>query len=146
MDAKLEIPISAKVLSDGEAETILVAGKDVSPERLAERTGLKKVEVLLVETTDGKVNLEALLTTLSERKITSILVEGGGAVHGNFFDHGFVDRVYAFIAPKLIGGKDALSPVGGMGCLKIGEGIKLERVETVSLGSDFLITGCTSKG
>lgn len=146
LDAKLEIPISAKVLSDGEAETILVAGKDVSPERLAERTGLKKVEVLLVETTDGKVNLEALLTTLSERKITSILVEGGGAVHGNFFDHGFVDRVYAFIAPKLIGGKDALSPVGGMGCLKIGEGIKLERVETVSLGSDFLITGCTSKG
>ncbi|MHC1718729.1 MAG: bifunctional diaminohydroxyphosphoribosylaminopyrimidine deaminase/5-amino-6-(5-phosphoribosylamino)uracil reductase RibD [Acidaminococcaceae bacterium] len=146
LDAKLEIPINAKVLSDGEAETIIVSGKDVLPERLAERTGLANVEVLQVETTDGKVNLDTLLTTLSERKITSILVEGGGAVHGNFFDYGFVDRVYAFIAPRLIGGKEALSPVGGMGCLKIADGIKLERVETMSLGNDFLITGCTAKG
>ena len=145
LDAKLEMPLTAKVLSDGEAETIIVAGKDVLPERLAERTGLEKVEVLQVDTDDGKVDLNALLTTLSERKITSILVEGGGAVHGSFFDAGFVDRVYAFIAPKLIGGKEALSPIGGMGCLKIADGLKLDRVETMALGNDFLITGCRTK-
>ena len=98
-----------------------------------------------MDTDDGKVDLNALLTTLSERKITSILVEGGGAVHGSFFDAGFVDRVYAFIAPKLIGGKEALSPIGGIGCLKIADGLKLDRVETMALGNDFLITGCTTK-
>ena len=146
LDAKLEIPINAKVLSDGEAETIIVAGKDVLPELLSERTGLEKVEVLQVDTVDGKVDLKELLTKLSERKITSILVEGGGAVHGSFFDAGFVDRVYAFIAPRLIGGTEALSPIGGMGCLKIADGLKLDRVETMALGNDFLITGCTAKG
>ena len=146
LDAKLEIPISEKVISDGEAKTIIVAGKDVLPERLAERTFLDNVEVLQVDTTDGNVDLNELLITLSERKITSILVEGGGAVHGNFFDAGFVDRVYAFIAPRLIGGKKSLSPIGGIGCLKIADGIQLDRVETMVLGSDFLITGCTAKG
>ncbi|NLH44537.1 MAG: bifunctional diaminohydroxyphosphoribosylaminopyrimidine deaminase/5-amino-6-(5-phosphoribosylamino)uracil reductase RibD [Acholeplasmataceae bacterium] len=146
LDAKLEIPISAKVISDGEAKTIIVAGKDVLPERLAERKCLDNVEVLQVDTTDGNVDLDELLITLSERKITSILVEGGGAVHGNFFDAGFVDRVYAFIAPRLIGGKKSLSPIGGIGCLKIADGIQLDRVETMVLGSDFLITGCMAKG
>ncbi len=146
LDAKLEIPISEKVISDGEAKTIIVAGKDVLPERLAERTFLDNVEVLQVDTTDGNVDLNELLITLSERKITSILVEGGGAVHGSFFDAGFVERVYAFIAPRLIGGKKALSPIGGIGCLKIADGIQLDRVETMVLGSDFLITGCTAKG
>ncbi|MGL5206203.1 MAG: bifunctional diaminohydroxyphosphoribosylaminopyrimidine deaminase/5-amino-6-(5-phosphoribosylamino)uracil reductase RibD [Acidaminococcaceae bacterium] len=145
LDARLEIPTSAKVLSDGEAQTIIVAGKNVLPERLTERVNLKNVEVLQFQAADDKINLKLLLDELSERKITSILVEGGGAVHGNFIDEGFVNRVYAFIAPKIVGGIKALSPVGGIGCTKIADGLQLDRVETMVLGKDFLITGCTAK-
>lgn len=146
LDTKLEIPLTSKVLNDGEAQTIIVTGKDAPAERLVEREKLKTVEVLQIGTSGGRLDLDELLNKLGERKITSILVEGGGDVHGSFFDHGFVERVYAFIAPKIIGGKEALSPVGGIGSKSIANGLGLNELETKVLGNDFLITGRTVKG
>lgn len=146
LDTNLEIPVTSKVLCDGQAETILVTGRAVAEERLRERKFLPHVEVLQVGITEGRLDLNELLNILGERKMTSILVEGGSEVHGTFLDYGFVNRVYAFIAPKIVGGKNALTPIGGAGKKKIADSFVLNDIETKILGNDFLITGYPMKG
>ena len=94
---------------------------------------------------DGKLDLNALMKYLAEQEITSLLVEGGSEVHGAFLDTGFAERVYAFIAPKIIGGRNALSPVGGNGCKDMGKALRLTDIEYKELGCDLLITGRTER-
>ena len=90
---------------------------------------------------DGVLPVAQVVQSLAERGITSLLVEGGSAIHGAFFDAGLADRVCAFIAPKLIGGAAALPPVGGAGSSLVETGWQLTEVEMEKLGSDVLITG-----
>ena len=78
---------------------------------------------------------------LGERGIDSILLEGGGALNEAALKAGIVDRVAAFIAPKLIGGANAKTPVEGEGFAKMSQAICLENVEMRSIGGDFLIQG-----
>lgn len=68
-------------------------------------------------------------------------MEGGGNIHGSLLQTGLVDRVYAYIAPKLIGGKDALSPVGGDGIEKMKDAVVLQNQEILRLGADYCIRG-----
>ena len=63
----------------------------------------------------GRIPLPALLAELGKRCFTNVLVEGGSELLGSFFDAGLIDEVHAFIAPKLLGGTAAKSPVGGVG-------------------------------
>ena len=65
--------------------------------------------------TGKTISIQEVLAELSKRNIQSILVEGGSQVIGSFFDEGLVDKVYAFHAPMIIGGKEAPSAVGGEG-------------------------------
>ena len=71
---------------------------------------------------DGRVDLRVMLSELGRRQITSLFVEGGGALLGSLFDEGLVDRVIGFVAPVIVGGDDAPSPVSG---LRIGCGAQL---------------------
>ncbi|MEG1345704.1 MAG: bifunctional diaminohydroxyphosphoribosylaminopyrimidine deaminase/5-amino-6-(5-phosphoribosylamino)uracil reductase RibD [Acidaminococcaceae bacterium] len=145
LDARLEIPPTAQVLADGEAPTLLVTSTTVSAKLVEARSKLPQVEVLQVGTVDGKIDLAALLTVLGARKITGLLVEGGSATHGAFYAAGLVNRVYAFIAPKIIGGAGALPPIGGCGAPTIATGRQLTALETKVLGQDLLITGSLAK-
>ena len=56
-----------------------------------------------------------MMSELGRREITSLFVEGGGTVLGSLFDDGLVDRVIGFIAPVIVGGIAAPSPVSGVG-------------------------------
>lgn len=68
-------------------------------------------------------------------------MEGGGTLLGSFFDQGLVDKVYAFVAPVIIGGKDAVTAVEGRGVSKIAEALRLNRLKTERLGDDIMIYG-----
>lgn len=139
LDSNCEIPMTAKIF-DGEAETLLVTGtsKQAKAEALQ---ALPKVEVLQLPAVNGKLPVALLLQELAGRNLTSILVEGGSTVHGDFLEAGLVDRIYAFIAPKLIGGKEALTPVGGKGFALMEDCYVLKETETLPLGADILLTG-----
>ena len=102
---------------------------------------LPNVEVVRLPLEGGRLPIAQVVQKLAERGLTSLLVEGGSAVHGAFFDAGLADRVCAFIAPKLIGGARALPPVGGVGADLVETGWQLESVEFTQLGSDLLVTG-----
>jgi diaminohydroxyphosphoribosylaminopyrimidine deaminase/5-amino-6-(5-phosphoribosylamino)uracil reductase len=92
---------------------------------------------------DGRVALPALLDELGQRGILSLLVEGGAEVHASFFAEGLVDKVYAYVAPRLIGGKEAPGPLGGAGVEHLAGSTQLHELDFARLGDDLVITGYT---
>ena len=144
LDSKAAIALNAKILN-GEAKTIIAVSEAAPHDKLDELQKLTNVEVLKLPQRNGHLDLQALLEKLADMEITSVLVEGGSEVHGAFIDAGLAERVYAFIAPKIIGGKNAFGPVGGIGSTDMGKALKLRGVEYKQLGADFLITGRTER-
>ena len=90
---------------------------------------------------DGSVDLEELLRTLGERGVLSVLVEGGAAVHGALFDLGLVDGVVAFLAPMVIGGREAPGAVGGHGVARLADAHRLVNLEVRQVGDDLMVSG-----
>ena len=123
------------------AETIVVTSLEADGVKAEAISVLPNVEVIRLPLEDGKIPLDLLIIQLANRNITSLLVEGGSEIHGAFKDAGLADRVYAFIAPKVVGSKNALTPIGGVGSATIDEGWQLDEVEYQVLGKDLLITG-----
>jgi diaminohydroxyphosphoribosylaminopyrimidine deaminase/5-amino-6-(5-phosphoribosylamino)uracil reductase len=78
---------------------------------------------------------------LGRRGLISLLVEGGAETHGSFLERGLVNKVYAYIAPKLIGGSAAPGPFGGVGVARLVDSVRLHEVEVARLGEDLQITG-----
>lgn len=144
LDSNAAIPLNAKILN-GEAKTIVAVSEAAPQDKLNELQKLTTVEVLKLTQQNGHLDLQALLEKLAAMEITSVLVEGGSEVHGAFIDAGLAERAYAFIAPKIIGGKNAIGPVGGIGTTDMGKALKLRAVEYKQLGMDFLITGRTER-
>jgi diaminohydroxyphosphoribosylaminopyrimidine deaminase / 5-amino-6-(5-phosphoribosylamino)uracil reductase len=70
-----------------------------------------------------------------------VMVEGGGGVLGSVFDERLADEVYAFVAPRVIGGREATAPVGGTGPAALADGIALDRAEWIPLGFDLALHG-----
>ncbi len=88
-----------------------------------------------------QLDLQVLLEQLARRRIDSILLEGGGILNASALTGHFVQRVYAFIAPKLIAGENAKSPIEGAGIAKMSDAIKLKDLETRTLGEDICVSG-----
>ena len=90
---------------------------------------------------DGRVDLQAVLSELGRRQITSLFVEGGGTLLGSLFDEGLVDRVIGFVAPMIVGGDNATSPVSGSGVERITDAMRLNGVRIERFGDDVAIMG-----
>lgn len=130
LDSNLRIRQSARVVG---ANTLIATTK---PGRVGLAESLK-----LPATSAGRVSLPDLLDELGRRNILSLLVEGGGEVHAAFFSESLVDKVYAYIAPKLIGGREAPGPLGGEGIAHLSEAMGLTDMDVTRLGDDVLISG-----
>lgn len=89
----------------------------------------------------GRVSLEPLLDELGRREILSLLVEGGAETHASFFAAGLVDKVYAYIAPIVVGGREAPGPVAGSGVEHLADALRLTEVEVHTIDGDFVISG-----
>jgi len=91
---------------------------------------------------DGeRVDIYRLLRLLGARGITSLLVEGGAEVNASFFAARAVDKVIAFFAPKVVGGRVAPTPVGGEGAATMDEAVRLRDVHVDTIGPDIVVTG-----
>lgn len=110
LDTHCQLPLDRQVFQDQAADTLLVTGASADQEKVAAFQRLDRVSVLQVPEKNGRLDLEALLDHLGKREITSVLVEGGSKIHGAFFDQALAQRVYAFIAPMLLGGEKIFPP------------------------------------
>ena len=143
VDSKARTPLTAKVVTDGAAPTIVSVTEQAPKERVQ---ALKEAGVeILVAGSGEHVDLQLLLAKLGEREICSVFVEGGGRVNFSLLEAGLVDKVQAFIAPKLIGGREALTPVEGEGFAKLSDAVELTRVTTEPLNGDILLTGYVAR-
>lgn len=141
LDSTGRIPPTARVLDPALPGQTMIATTEAMPPERRQALVDGGVEVLALPTDRGRVSLAPLLTTLGQREVTSLLVEGGGTVLGSFFTYALVDKVLAFVAPIVIGGRDAPTPVGGAGVARIAEAWRLTRVQVQQLGPDVLISG-----
>ncbi|MCC6154183.1 MAG: bifunctional diaminohydroxyphosphoribosylaminopyrimidine deaminase/5-amino-6-(5-phosphoribosylamino)uracil reductase RibD [Candidatus Hydrogenedentes bacterium] len=96
-------------------------------------------EVISVPDGPGGIDLNALMRELAKRDVMSVLIEGGGTTHASAFAAGIVDKVMFFIAPKIIGGRDAITAVEGEGAEKMADVVQLERMTARSVGEDILV-------
>jgi diaminohydroxyphosphoribosylaminopyrimidine deaminase / 5-amino-6-(5-phosphoribosylamino)uracil reductase len=87
------------------------------------------------------VDLDHLLHELGARGINEVLVEGGSQILGSFFDAGLVDRIAAFVAPIVVGGQEALGPVGGQGRESMNDAMRVSGASITTFDSDVLIQG-----
>ena len=145
MDSKGRTPLTAQVFNE-PGKTLLALGRPITPEKTKAFTQAG-TELLELPSEEGLVDLERLLKALGKREITSVLVEGGGILLGSLFDSKLVDKVIIFIAPVIIGGKEARTAVSGKGVDKVADSIKLERTRVGKLGEDLVVSGYVkSKG
>ena len=88
--------------------------------------------------------LDSLLAELGRRRMTNVLVEGGGRLFGSLLDLRAIDEVYAFVAPKLVGGHDAPTAMAGQGTATIREAIELLDLRIEEIDGDVCLHGRTS--
>ncbi|MBA7665819.1 Riboflavin biosynthesis protein RibD [subsurface metagenome] len=139
VDSKGRTPLTARVFSE-PGNTLLALSRFVTSEEAAAFVGVG-AELLELPSEEGQVDLEELLKALSKRGITSVLVEGGGILLGSLFDLGLVDKAIVFIAPIIIGGREAKTAVGGNGVDKVVDSFKLERVSFQRFSEDLMVSG-----
>ncbi|MFC2017184.1 bifunctional diaminohydroxyphosphoribosylaminopyrimidine deaminase/5-amino-6-(5-phosphoribosylamino)uracil reductase RibD [Chloroflexota bacterium] len=139
VDGRGRTPLTARLFSE-PGKALLVLGRLVTPE---EKRALAQVgaELLELPSEEGLVDLKGLLKALGEREITSVLVEGGSILLGSLFDYGLIDKVVAFVAPIIIGGREAKTAVGGNGVSKVVDSLKLERTKLEKFGEDLMVSG-----
>ena len=92
-------------------------------------------------TSEALVSVEEVMSDLGRRGVVNLLVEGGGKTLGSLFDEGLIDKVHAFVAPVIIGGIDAASPVEGVGAELMANASRLGRTSFRQIGDDWMITG-----
>ncbi len=140
VDSKARIPLDSIVITDKSAHTILAVTERASQEKIAALLQVG-IEVIMTKEKADRVDLSDLLKILAEKNICSILVEGGSRINYSFFVEHLVDKVHCFIAPKIIGGTDAASPVGGKGTFYMKDAYQLNDITTERFDEDILITG-----
>ncbi len=139
VDSEARTPATARLF--GEPGTTMVATTLAAPRTRVR--GFQEVGAEVVEfvSQEGLVNLEELLKELGRRGSISVMVEGGSILFASLFEQGLVDKVVAFIAPMIIGGKRAKMAVAGEGVERIDHALRLNRVTIEHLGDDVMISG-----
>lgn len=139
VDSQLRIPLDGRICQTaGEYPTIIAcSGTNEEKSRALEALG---IQILSCPGKDGHVDLRALIHSLGQAKLDSILIEGGGVLHEAALRAGIVNHVCAYIAPKLLGGRNAKTPVEGLGADTPYEAAQLKNLQITALGEDLLLS------
>lgn len=146
LDSSARIPMKSRILDTvgaalKPARTIIAVTKG-APKSNVEKLKQIGIEVICCKMDKNKaVDIHDLLVRLGKKGITSILVEGGSRVISSFIEEGAIDRIYAFIGPKIIGGKSALVPFGNKGVGRIKDAISLKDIKVRRFEDDIMIEG-----
>jgi diaminohydroxyphosphoribosylaminopyrimidine deaminase / 5-amino-6-(5-phosphoribosylamino)uracil reductase len=124
----------------GNARVIIFTSKEASQENI-KALSARGAEVIPTPCSNGHISIPLVLEELGKRGINLLMVEGGGEVLGSFFDGGFIDRALIFISPKIVGGRDAMTPVAGVGLDRMSDAHVLRDIHNYRLGDDLVIEG-----
>ena len=137
-DTHLRTPLQAQVVTTAhETRTILATCCIDSDRALSYRQA--GCEVLILPEKDGQVDLRALMKELGAQNLDSVLLEGGATLNWAALESGIVNKVQAYLAPKLFGGAWAKSPIGGTGVAQPDGAFRLTPPTVIRLGDDLLL-------
>lgn len=137
-DTNLRIPLDCNIVQTAkEVLTIIATSCDDIQKMMTLVTN--GCQIIQVKQKNGHIDLNELMDKLSEIKIDSILLEGGGELNWSMLNAGLVNKVQAYIAPKIFGGKGAKSPVSGMGVPAPSDAFMLADTKVKHIGEDILI-------
>jgi len=145
VDSTLRLPLDATILKDQDKAKTIIGTTTKADKKKAEQLKKEGIELITVPEKDGQADLNALMKRLGERGIDSILLEGGATLNYAALEAGIIDKVQIYIAPKLIGGETAKTPVGGKGIDKLSEAFKVINLTTNLVGEDILLEGYIEK-
>ncbi|KGA98576.1 5-amino-6-(5-phosphoribosylamino)uracil reductase [Alkalihalobacillus alcalophilus ATCC 27647 = CGMCC 1.3604] len=140
LDRKLRIPLDSKLVTDGLAPTWVFTNSEAPLEKV------KKLESVGVEVYQIGTDLNHVLRTLGQQEITSLFVEGGSQIHGQFIEKKLVQQVITYFAPKMLAGEMAPTFSGGNGIKSLANHLRLEFVTVKQLGPDIKIISKVLEG
>jgi diaminohydroxyphosphoribosylaminopyrimidine deaminase/5-amino-6-(5-phosphoribosylamino)uracil reductase len=141
LDTHASLPVESQLVRTARDVPVMVAASTSADKANCRRLEAAGCEVVQVAGDDHATRLVELLDELGRRDMTNVLVEGGSEVLGSAFDAQLIDEVHVFIAPKLIGGRQALTPSGGLGGQLMSEARALHEVSIEQLGGDLYLFG-----
>lgn len=137
-DTHLRTPLDSRIVATAHQVPTVLATVCTQEERreLYEAAGC---QVWVLPERDSRVDLSALMERLGAERIDSVLLEGGGTLNWAALEQGIVQKVQAYVAPKLFGGQAAKSPVEGLGVETPAQAVRLIHTTVTPLGDDFLL-------
>lgn len=137
-DTHLRTPLDSQIVATARQVPTILATTCSQPERRApyEDVGC---QVWVLPERNGRVDLWALMEQLGAQQVDSVLLEGGGTLNWTALEQGVVQKVQAYVAPKLLGGQAAKSPVAGLGVETPAQGVQLIHTTVTHLGDDILL-------
>jgi len=140
VDSSLRIPLSSKVLRHDDGRTIIATTSKASDKKI--ETILKGGnQVIVIKDQKGRVDLKKLMKELGKLEISSLLIEGGSSISASALSCKIIDKVMFFSAPKIIGGVDSISSVGGSSPALLSSAIELRDIKVTAYGRDVLLEG-----
>ncbi|AFZ35193.1 diaminohydroxyphosphoribosylaminopyrimidine deaminase [Stanieria cyanosphaera PCC 7437] len=136
MSRNLDLPEDCQLWHIDQAATIVFTETN-NNSQLRNQLEAKGVEVVSLTA----LTPQSVMKHLYDRELSSILWECGGILAAQAIADGAVQKIMAFIAPKIIGGQAAPSPVGNLGLIKMTDALKLENIKLQTIDSDILIEG-----
>jgi diaminohydroxyphosphoribosylaminopyrimidine deaminase/5-amino-6-(5-phosphoribosylamino)uracil reductase len=137
LDSGARTPLDSKVVRTAREQETILAVAPGAPERRVSELRKRGVRILELDVRDLRVVFEAL----AEEGLRRILVEGGGEVHSSVLEAGVADEVCVFVAPKVVGGRAAKTPVEGEGFERMAEALALGELTVERFGGDLLLRG-----
>ncbi|MBY0121303.1 bifunctional diaminohydroxyphosphoribosylaminopyrimidine deaminase/5-amino-6-(5-phosphoribosylamino)uracil reductase RibD [Bacillus sp. S/N-304-OC-R1] len=136
LDTHLRTPITSNIVQDKEAKTIIFTGSEINSEHAL---SFRKLGIEIFPLSKPEIDIQELLIELGKMNIMSLLVEGGSEIHASFIERNAFQQIILYIAPKIIGGKEAIPFVGGNGVELVQHATNLKIESFQSIGCDLKI-------
>lgn len=141
LDTRLRMPMSSQLVATAPDVPVLVMTSRPAlktRQRQADRLRDRGVSVVPCRITRSRLDMADALARLGEMRLTNLLVEGGGQVLASLLDRNVADEAHVFVAPRLIGGADAVLAYPGLGAERVSQGPAIREVRSRRIGSDIL--------
>lgn len=142
LDSKARLPLTAQLVRTAATMPTMIAASSSAPRDRVDALRQAGCEIVIPSPEpEGAPRLIALLDELGKRRWTNLLVEGGSDVLGRFLDAGLIDEVHVFVAPRLVGGGQGKTPVGGRGVESLAEAWNPAGWQVEMLDGDVYLRG-----
>jgi diaminohydroxyphosphoribosylaminopyrimidine deaminase/5-amino-6-(5-phosphoribosylamino)uracil reductase len=139
-DSMARLPLDSQLVRDARMDPLTVVVSRAAPRTATDALRTHGAEVVVATGENEQARVRSALDQLGAASITSLLLEGGPHLAGGFFDAQEIDEVRLFLAPLLMGGKGARTPVEGEGSEIIGEAMRAHGLECERIDEDLLVT------